>query len=84
MPPDTAQILPLPPDVAAQIKSSTTITSLSSVVIGLVHNSLDARAKKVDIVVDFARGSCSVEDDGSGILPEDFKEEGGLAKACCE
>ena len=77
------KILPLPPEVAAQIKSSTTIPSLSSVVIGLVENSLDAGPDKIDISVDFSRGSCTVEDDGLGIAPNEFKEEGGLGKAYC-
>lgn len=76
----TAQILPLPADVVAQIKSSTAITSLSSVVIGLVENSLDAGARKIEIIVDFRRGQCTVEDDGSGIPPLEFSDTGGLGK----
>lgn len=76
----TIRILPLPADVIAQIKSSTTITSLTGAVLELVRNSLDADACKVDIIVDFPRGSCTVEDDGLGILPAEFREEGGLGK----
>lgn len=75
-----AQILPLPAEVVAQIKSSTAITSLSGVIIGLVENSLDARARKIEISVDFRRGQCSVEDDGSGIPPLEFSSNGGLGK----
>ena len=75
-----AQILPLPADVATQIKSSTAITSLSSAVSGLIENALDAGATKVDVNVDFRRGACTVEDDGKGISPEDFREGGGLGK----
>ncbi|KAI9880986.1 MAG: DNA mismatch repair protein [Pleopsidium flavum] len=73
-------ILPLPADVVAQIKSSTAITSLTGVVLDLVRNSLDAESHKVEIVVDFARGACTVEDDGSGIPPAEFHEDGGLGK----
>ncbi|KAF2467130.1 uncharacterized protein BDR25DRAFT_305903 [Lindgomyces ingoldianus] len=73
-------ILPLPADVASQIKSSTVITSLSAVVVELLKNALDATATKVEATVDFGRGSCSVEDDGLGIAPIEFREEGALGK----
>ena len=80
MPNTTPSILPLPPEVAAQIKSSTTITSLSAVVLGLLANSLDADARRIDINVDLRRGAASVEDDGNGIPPKEFDECGGLGK----
>lgn len=70
----------LPPDVVAQIKSSTTITSLNGVVCELVKNSLDAESTKISIDVDYARGGCVVEDDGLGIMPAEFLESGGLGK----
>ena len=73
-------IQPLPPDVVAQIKSSITITSLNGVVCELVQNSLDANATKVEISVDYSKGSCSVEDDGLGILPSEFQPFGHLGK----
>ncbi|KAI0555800.1 hypothetical protein F4679DRAFT_519911 [Xylaria curta] len=73
-------IQPLPDDVIAQIKSSTTITSLNGVVCGLFQNSLDSGAAKIAVSVDYVRGSCSVEDDGLGILPAEFKPGGGLGK----
>lgn len=76
----TPSILPLPPEVAAQINSSTTITSLSIVVLGLLANSLDAGARRVEINVDLRRGAASVEDDGIGIPPKEFGEYGGLGK----
>lgn len=74
----------LPEDVAAQIKSSVVISSLNTVVYGLVKNSLDAEASKVNIFVDYRRGNCSVEDDGYGIPPADFRQEDGLGKLHCE
>jgi DNA mismatch repair protein MLH3 len=73
-------IQPLSSDVVAQIKSSTTITSLNGAVSELLKNSLDAGSTKVDICVDYSRGGCVVEDDGSGILPSEFGETGGLGK----
>jgi DNA mismatch repair protein MLH3 len=73
-------ILPLPADAVAQIKSSIAITSLNVVAIELLKNALDARSEKIDIIVDYCRGSCIVEDDGLGIPPLEFKESGGLGK----
>ncbi|KAI5864067.1 hypothetical protein GGS23DRAFT_562754 [Durotheca rogersii] len=70
----------LPEDVIAQIKSSTTVISLNAVVCGLVKNSLDADATKITVSIDYARGNCSVEDNGLGIPPYEFKPAGGLAK----
>lgn len=77
---DKMSIQPLPREVIAQIKSSTTIISLNGVVCELVKNSLDASSTKVDITVDYSRGSCVVEDDGIGILPTEFGEDGALGK----
>lgn len=76
----TTRIRPLPADAIAQIKSSTGITSLTGAILDLVKNSLDADARKVAITVDFLRGACTVEDDGLGILPAEFGEDGGLGK----
>lgn len=76
----SSTILPLPKDVVAQIKSSTTITSLNQVVLGLVENCLDAQATKIDVSVDYRRGGCTVEDNGVGILPLEFRETGGLGR----
>ncbi|KAL9579258.1 MAG: hypothetical protein Q9212_005215, partial [Teloschistes hypoglaucus] len=77
----TTVIRPLPDHVAAQIKSSTAITSLENVVVELFKNSLDAGSRRIDIAVDFARGTCAVEDDGLGIIPGEFLDTGGLGKA---
>ncbi|KAK4151988.1 hypothetical protein C8A00DRAFT_44899 [Chaetomidium leptoderma] len=73
-------IQPLPRNVAAQIKSSAIITSLNGAACGLLCNSLDAGASKINISVDYSRGNCSVEDDGAGIAPASFQEGGGLGK----
>ncbi|CZT44896.1 related to dna mismatch repair homologue (hpms2) [Rhynchosporium secalis] len=73
-------IQPLPLDVVAQIKSSITITSLNGVIGELIKNSLDADSTKIDISVDYGRGSCSVEDNGLGILPSEFGVNGHLGK----
>lgn len=73
-------IQPLSSDVIAQIKSSTTIINLNTVILELVKNSLDAKATKIDVTVDYGRGGCVVEDDGEGILPSEFEEAGGLGK----
>ncbi|RKL27901.1 hypothetical protein BFJ72_g12809 [Fusarium proliferatum] len=70
----------LPQDVVDKIKSSVNITSLNGVVCGLITNSLDAGASKINISIDYSRGNCTVEDNGSGIPPEEFKDGGGLGK----
>jgi DNA mismatch repair protein MLH3 len=70
----------LPPDIVAQIKSSTVITSLNGVVLELIQNSLDAESTKVNVNVDYARGGCIVEDDGFGIPPSEFGPDGCLGK----
>lgn len=80
----TAPIRPLPPDVAAQIKSSIAVTSLSSAVLGLLLNSLDAGARNVEITVDFRLGLCCVEDDGFGVPAAEFLESGSLGKLHCK
>ncbi|KAH0372262.1 hypothetical protein KCU65_g1414, partial [Aureobasidium melanogenum] len=76
----SSAILPLPENVVAQIKSSTTITSLNQVVLGLLENSVDAQATKIDIVIDYGRGGCTVEDNGLGILPSEYRTSGGLGR----
>ena len=77
----SATIRPLPDDVAAQIKSSTTISSLEHVIVELLKNSLDASSHKIEISVNFTRGACTLEDDGLGIKPGEFLDNGGLGKA---
>ena len=76
----TLPILPLPPQVAAQIKSSNTVPSVASVALGLVSNSIDAEASKISVSIDFSRGGILVEDDGVGIHPKEFGDNGGLGK----
>lgn len=76
-----ARIQPLPPDVVAKIKSSTSITHLNGVIVELVKNSLDANAHSIIVTVDFQRAGCVVEDDGQGIPPAEFESAGGLGKA---
>ncbi|CAI4217381.1 unnamed protein product [Parascedosporium putredinis] len=74
-------IRPLPPHVAEKIKSSVLITSLNDVVSGLVKNSLDAEAKTINVSVDYAKATCSVEDDGLGVPPQEFRVDGGLGRS---
>ncbi|KAF9693908.1 hypothetical protein EKO04_008188 [Ascochyta lentis] len=76
----TTSIRPLPDEAVAQIKSSTAIVSLTGVVLELLKNALDAKAAKIHVTVDFARGGCTVEDDGLGLAPAEFREDGGLGK----
>lgn len=73
----------LPPAVVAQIRSSTTITSLNGTFIELLKNALDAKATKIHADIDYLRGSCVIEDDGRGILSAEFEEAGGLGRLHC-
>jgi DNA mismatch repair protein MLH3 len=75
-----ARILPLSEDAISRINSSKQITSLSGVILALLENALDADATKTDISVNFGRGSCIVEDNGTGIPSVEFSEHGGLGK----
>lgn len=81
MPSEDSRIEPLPPEVVAKIKSSTSIINLNRVVVELVKNALDANARTVSVTVDFHHGGCVVEDDGDGIPPAEFESDGGLGKA---
>jgi DNA mismatch repair protein MLH3 len=76
-------IRPLPEHVVAQLKSSTAIVSLTGAVVELLKNALDAGASKIEAAVDFGRGGCTVEDDGLGIAPSEFREGGGLGQLYC-
>ncbi|KAE8321678.1 hypothetical protein BDV39DRAFT_185383 [Aspergillus sergii] len=78
---NSRRIEPLPPEVVAKLESSTSITHLNGVIVGLVKNALDANAHTVSVMVDFQRGGCKVDDNGDGILPTEFKPDGGLGKA---
>ncbi|KAF1922046.1 hypothetical protein BDU57DRAFT_486555 [Ampelomyces quisqualis] len=73
-------IRPLPGHVAAQITSSAAIVSLSAAVLGLFQNALDAQATRLDATVDYARGACTVHDNGLGIPPLEFGDAGALGK----
>lgn len=74
------RIEPLPSEVVAKLKSSTSITHLNGVVVELVKNALDANAHTVYVTTDFHRGGCVIDDDGHGILPTEFYPDGGLGK----
>ncbi|KAM0711808.1 hypothetical protein Q7P35_001177 [Cladosporium inversicolor] len=75
-----ARILPLSEDDISRINSSKQITSLSGVILALLENALDAEATKINVSVNFARGSSIVEDNGTGISSVEFSEHGGLGK----
>lgn len=77
------RILPLNAEAISQIHSSKHVTSLTDVVLSLLENSLDARANRIDISVDWRRGGCTVDDNGVGISPSEFEPNGGLGKLYC-
>lgn len=76
----TASITPLPAAVQTRIRSSSKLVTMNDVVAGLLRNALDAGASKVTIDVDYRRRGCTVEDDGLGIPPDEFRGDGGLGR----
>jgi DNA mismatch repair protein MLH3 len=73
-------IRPLPRDAVDKIKSSSAVTTLNEVVCGLLSNSLDASSSKINVHIDYALGNCTVQDNGRGIEPGEFEQDGGLGK----
>jgi DNA mismatch repair protein MLH3 len=77
-------IKPLPVEAQLQLKSSIALNTLNDAIIGLIKNSLDAKARSIHVEVDFLRGNCFVEDDGFGIPAVEFERDGGLGLMHCE
>ena len=77
-------IVKLSSSAVAQIKSSVVINSLNDVVIGLIKNCIDAQAVKINVHINYTNGSCTVEDNGSGIVSSEFGADRGLAKLHCK
>ena len=78
--PSTMSIKSLPQDDIDKIKSSVAITTLNGVIDGLLRNSLDASATTVYLNLDYAKGNCTLLDNGDGIPPQEFGDTGGLCK----
>jgi DNA mismatch repair protein MLH3 len=78
---DDAPILPLPSEVAKKVQSSVRITNLNEVVVELMKNALDANAGSINIIIDYRRGGCVVEDDGYGLPAAEFQAGSGLCRA---
>jgi len=76
-------IRPLLPADIAQIRSSVVLTSLNQVIVGLLHNALDACADNINVALNYRTGFCRVEDNGQGIASIEFRSDGGLAKQNC-
>ncbi|QIW97488.1 hypothetical protein AMS68_003006 [Peltaster fructicola] len=74
------RIKPLSEHVASQIASTKEIHSLKTAVLGLLENSLDANSSKIEITINFVRRSCKIEDNGHGIVPQEFESQGGLCQ----
>ncbi|EME85031.1 uncharacterized protein MYCFIDRAFT_214925 [Pseudocercospora fijiensis CIRAD86] len=77
------RILPLTAEAVSQVRSSKHVTSLTHVVLSLLENSLDARATRIDISVDWRRAGCTLDDNGVGIHSSEFDPNGGLGKLYC-
>lgn len=79
-PPERAasRILSLDQSSAARVKASSVITSLNDVAKGLLSNSLDAGATRIEIILNYQRAQVTVEDNGEGIPANEFGQNGGL------
>lgn len=66
-------IAALPVSVASQLRSGIVIPSLPAVLVELVQNSLDARARSIAVVVDLDRWSIRCDDDGCGLGRDDLR-----------
>ncbi|KAI7853459.1 hypothetical protein BDC45DRAFT_570237 [Circinella umbellata] len=64
-----AHIVELQPEVIRQLRASLNITTLQQCVEELVANALDADASQIDIGFDAEKYTVRVDDDGTGIIP---------------
>lgn len=80
---DDHRISPLDTRSRVKLVSSVRISSLNEVVIELIKNALDARAKRIELSLNYVTGFCSVSDNGWGIPANEFFENGKLAQEYC-
>ena len=63
-------LLHLPSNTRSKLRSSQILTSLPQIVFELIQNSLDAKARNIEVGLDPENWSCWVRDDGHGISRE--------------
>ncbi|KAK9377036.1 uncharacterized protein V1513DRAFT_374140 [Lipomyces chichibuensis] len=66
----------LPDNIVSLLRSEVTIASVHQCVAELVHNSLDAKASHIDIILRLSPFYMLVKDDGHGITPDDMRHIG--------
>lgn len=69
-------ILPLPDASVSALRSAFIITTLQSCIEELVQNSIDAQATDISVYLRRDQWSCRVQDNGTGIRPQDLKQIG--------
>lgn len=74
---DARPIAALPPSTTSYLRSALVISSLPSVLVELVQNSLDANASSIHVSFDLERWTIKCEDNGTGIELADLYQLGG-------
>ncbi|EEB97725.1 hypothetical protein MPER_02897, partial [Moniliophthora perniciosa FA553] len=62
----------LNPGTRAKLRSTQILTSLPQIVSELLQNSLDAKARRIEIGVNCEEWTCWVTDDGQGMSRDDL------------
>lgn len=75
------EITPLPQRTRSILRSTVILSSLVQVVSELVQNSLDAKARSIQVGIDCDDWSCWVQDDGTGFTVDDLESLANNCKA---
>ncbi|GAA6001835.1 hypothetical protein JCM10207_002342 [Rhodosporidiobolus poonsookiae] len=71
-PPPPLPLLPLPPHSQSLLRSSAILPSLDSILVQLVHNSIDAHATRITATLDLDTFTLKCDDNGHGFDPHNL------------
>ncbi|KXN92305.1 DNA mismatch repair protein Mlh3 [Leucoagaricus sp. SymC.cos] len=72
-PPPEGQVIKLKELTQAKLRSTQILTNLSQIISELIQNSLDAKARHIDVGLNCEEWMCWVRDDGSGMSQQDLE-----------